>query len=561
MKKVFPILLTLLSCTCYLAIAQPTVGLKLHQKGSLDSGYVLFAPIGNNTTYLIDKCGKQVHSWTSKYGPGLSVYLLPDGNLLRTGMIIDSNKFLGGAGVGGMIEKIDWNGNLLWSYRLCDSVQCQHHDIEPMPNGNILAVVWENRSLTAARNAGRRPLNEPMSVWSEKIVELKPTGTNGAEIVWEWKVWDHLAQSYDSKAPNYDSIPLHPELIDINYNSISSQDWLHINSVKYNPDLDQIVVSNHNWSEIWIIDHSTTTAQAATHTGGKCKKGGDLLYRWGNPAAYRRGTAADQKLFQQHDPYWIPKGLPNAGKIMIFNNGLNRPAGAYSSVETITTPFNITTNSYSTKTMPYLPSQSDWIYTAITKPSFYSPFISGAQMLTNGNILICNGNSGDLFEINSSKEKVWEYINPVNSQGPVSQGTKASFAVFRCGFYAKDYPAFTGKKLIAGNPIELNPIAYNCYTDSSTNHTNGIAINSYQNDFTVINPFSGELKVKANHWAGKINLDLYDLTGRRIETWNNIEVSDGEAIQLIVPEDVKPGIYFLNIHNDGMQFSTRLVKN
>ena len=90
-------------------------------------------------------------------------------------------------------------------------------------------------------------------------------------------------------------------------------DWLHINSVAYNPDLDQIMLSVFEFSEIWIIDHGTTTAEAAGHEGGKYGKGGDLLYRWGNPRAYRAGTVKDQKLFGQHNAHWIPRGFPARG--------------------------------------------------------------------------------------------------------------------------------------------------------------------------------------------------------------------------------------------------------
>jgi len=47
-----------------------------------------------------------------------------------------------------------------------------------------------------------------------------------------------------------------------------------------------------------VIDHSTTTAQAAGHSGGTYGKGGDLLYRWGNPNAYQHGTAADESFME-----------------------------------------------------------------------------------------------------------------------------------------------------------------------------------------------------------------------------------------------------------------------
>jgi hypothetical protein len=82
-----------------------------------------------------------------------------------------------------------------------------------------------------------------------------------------------------------------------------------VNSVSYNAKLDQILISVRSFNEFWIIDHSVTTKEAAGHTGGRSGKGGDLLYRWGNPSAYRAGKTSDQKLFAQHDAHWIPEGL------------------------------------------------------------------------------------------------------------------------------------------------------------------------------------------------------------------------------------------------------------
>ena len=87
---------------------------------------------------------------------------------------------------------------------------------------------------------------------------------------------------------------------------------MHTNAVAYNAELDQIMLSIHAFSEVWIIDHGTTTEEAASHSGGKRGKGGDLLYRWGNPRAYRTGTNVDQRLFAQHNAHWIPEGLPGA---------------------------------------------------------------------------------------------------------------------------------------------------------------------------------------------------------------------------------------------------------
>src|ERR1043165_3738639 len=90
--------------------AQQTVGLFSRTPASQD-GYVLFAPITSNTTYLIDKCGKSVHTWASTHHPGQSVYLLPDGNLLRPASANNSTFTSGGSG--GIIELMHWNSNML----------------------------------------------------------------------------------------------------------------------------------------------------------------------------------------------------------------------------------------------------------------------------------------------------------------------------------------------------------------------------------------------------------------------------------------------------------------
>ena len=141
-------------------------------------------------------------------------------------------------------------------------------------------------------------------------------------MVWRWRVWDHLIQDYDATKANYGNVAANPRLIDADgTESRIPAFWNHMNSIDYNAALDQIMLSVRGNSEVWIIDHSTTTAEAAAHTGGKSGKGGDLLYRWGNPKAYGAGTQSDQELYQQHDAEWVSTGYPGAGNITVFNNG------------------------------------------------------------------------------------------------------------------------------------------------------------------------------------------------------------------------------------------------
>jgi hypothetical protein len=203
-------------------------------------------------------------------------------------------------------------------------------------------------------------------------------------------------------------------LVDINYGTFfeSNTDWLHTNSIDYNPEFDQILLSVHNFNEIWVIDHSTTTGEAADHTGGNSGKGGDLLYRWGNPEAYDAGTAGDQRLFGQHDASWIKPGYSSEGNILIFNNGIGRPIGTFSSIDEIVPPINNVGQYYLEPDSSYGPEDLAWCYTANPPTSFFSFFMGGAQRLIDGNTLICNGDAGQFFEVTAEKATVWLYTNP-----------------------------------------------------------------------------------------------------------------------------------------------------
>ncbi|MCK5145402.1 aryl-sulfate sulfotransferase [bacterium] len=444
------------------ASGQNTVGLISRSPGIYD-GYTLYAPLSSTSTYLIDNNGERINSWVSAYNPGNSAYLLEDGHLLRTANNRNS-RFTSG-GTGGRIEKFTWDGSLVWTYIYSTDSVCQHHDIELLPNGNILMIAWELKTLSQALAAGCNPaLVNNKGLYPDHIIEVNPTLPSGSEIVWEWHVWDHLIQEYDSSKDNYGVVADHPELIDLNFTTLtgpprSKTDWNHTNGIDYNADLDQIVISIHVFSEIWIIDHSTSTTEAASHSGGNSGRGGDLLYRWGNPAAYGAGTAVDQQLFGQHDPQWLTSDLPGSGNLLIFNNGRGRINGNFSSIDEITPPLE-EDGSYTKNTgTSYGPVQPVWTYQSDPVDDFYADHISGAQRLPNGNTLICDGTHGTIFEVTQVGNTVWEYINPVTADGPLAQGDdipteKGGNNLFRACRYGKDYPAFSYLNLYPLGPIE-----------------------------------------------------------------------------------------------------------
>jgi Spy/CpxP family protein refolding chaperone len=427
--------------------AAPKLGLIANEAKAFQ-GYTLLAPMQSKTAYLMDMQGRVVNKWETNCTPGVSTYLLESGHLLRPGSLGgEEMSFGGGPGAGGRVQEYTWDGELVWDFKLFNDKQLPHHDIRRLPNGNVLMVVWDKKMSKEAAAAGRRPemLGEG-HLLPDSLVEVKPTGKTTGEVVWEWHLWDHLVQDYDKTKANYGNVAEHPELVNINYGEDAlapitaskdgqdklkslgyvgankpgrhNPDWTHFNGVDYNPDLDQIIVSVHNFSEFWIIDHSTTKSEAAGHSGGKSGKGGDLLYRWGNPLAYRAGKKADQKLFAQHNAHWIPKGLPGAGHLLVFNNGGNRPDGSYSSVDELILPVDEKGHYEYKPGAAYGPNEAVWSYSAPKKTDFYSFFISGAQRQPNGNTLICSGANGTVFEVTPEKEVVWKYVNPVKGAGP-----------------------------------------------------------------------------------------------------------------------------------------------
>ncbi|MCP3978269.1 MAG: hypothetical protein GY716_02915 [bacterium] len=447
--------LTLLTSAAH---GQQTVGLFVNEP-SASEGYTFWSTLTIGAMQLIDNEGKVVNQWLSPYPTGNTNYLLPDGTLLRASRFepTPQPRFNQG-GTGGKIERYDWDNQLLWDFTYATAIQRQHHDIVPMPNGNVLMIAWELKTqaeaIQAGRDAGLLPSGE---LWPETIVEIEPDGATGGNVVWEWHVWDHLIQDHDPTKDNFGVVADHPELIDVNFvnGRDGSGDWMHANAIDYDPDRDQIVIGIPFLDEIWVIDHSTTTVEAAGHIGGDAGKGGDLLYRWGNPQAYGRGVDADRTLFNQHDTEWIDAGLPGAGNILVFNNGLNRPGGNATSIDEIVPPEDEDGDYVLGPGAAYGPAAPVWTYSADPPTSFYAGFLSSAQRLPNGNTLICVGPGGVFFEITPTGDTVWRYVNPVAISGIIAQGDPAQGnRAFRAERYAPDFPGFVGQDLTPGDPLE-----------------------------------------------------------------------------------------------------------
>ena len=454
---------------------------------NLAEGYVMFSPTNSASAYLVNRDGQVVHEWKGNYGIN-SFYLNNDGSLSVQSEDPDFPIFAGG-GQAGRLQKISWESKMLWDFEYANEEHHAHHDIAVMSNGNILTIAWEAKSADDVLQAGRKPELIPKAgLWPSTIVEIEPKGKTGGNIVWEWHIWDHLIQDFDSEKKNFGDVALHPELLDINIGnplpppiSQDSMDVLkaakigwrnttvenrgsdvyHLNAVNYNELLDQIAFSSPKLDEIFIIDHSTTSEEASTHKGGKYGKGGDFLYRWGNPKNYRHGDSTNQKLFGQHDVRWVEKGKPGAGNLTVFNNDIsNGPDSlSYSAIYELKPPINKMGLYDKNESGTFGPENLEWQYVASDTISFYSSFISGAHRMQNGNTFINEGAKGRFFEVNSNGDIVWEYLNPYRGNihhpnGDPHNPIPFAYYQFRATFVPVNHPGLKDRTL---KPLDPQP--------------------------------------------------------------------------------------------------------
>ena len=444
----------------------PTVGLLLNTTNAYP-GYTLMSPIHSTRTYLINNEGQYVHTWTNTGEPGRSSYLMENGHMFRACAIMSGGPSTGG-GEGGRIEEKDWLGNLVWAIDYYSTNYIHHHDFKVLPNGNVLLLVAEKKSYAEVVAAGFNTNNLQSTIITQGymlpdcLVEVTPTRPYGGTVVWEWHMWDHMIQDLDPGKTNYGVVANHPELIDVGCAGERNiqQFWNHVNGIDYNAQLDQVMLSVRNNSELFVIDHGTTTAQAAGHAGGRYNKGGDILYRWGYAAQYDRGASSPEILWQQHHTHWIETNCPGAGHILIFNNGIGRN---YSSADEIVPPVDSAGNYSLASSAAFAPTNLYWTYTNKVATNFYSAEISGAQRLPNGNTLITEGVKGNLFEVTPAGAVVWQYVCP-ETNNPFAQGSaipedpvrggQYMNAVFRVTRYPTNFPGLQGKDLTPRGTIE-----------------------------------------------------------------------------------------------------------
>jgi hypothetical protein len=415
-------------------------------------GYAIVAAMEDTDTFLVDQRGEVVMSWPSPAGAdGATVArLLNGGRLLRASIPSPApTTDLSAGGETGLIEIIAPDGSLEWDIELADDEYRFHHDAIMLPNGNVVAIAWEHLTKNEAIALGRDEANVlERGLWPDVLFEYAPPVFNGGEprLVWSWHAKDHLTQSLDESKPNYAASGSQPGRLDINYggpNMVPSDpDWMHCNGLDYDPVHDHLLVSCRGLEEIFIVDHNTTTRDAEGSAG-------DVLWRWGNPAAYGRGNETDQYTVTQHDARFIPRGYPNAGDITVFSNGVtgNSIVHRVSPVRNGSSFATFANGSFA----PYAPQQS------LQLPSGWGPrFMSGAQTLSTGDLFVTDAMGARYAQMDWNGSIAWEYNTPINVYGTSSDRDRrlAPSQVFRGEFIEPTDARLSGVTLTPSGYLE-----------------------------------------------------------------------------------------------------------
>lgn len=327
-------------------------GLTLSDRKRSAGGYTLFAPLtAQGKVYLIDSDGKIVHKWKLPVRPGRDAVILPNGNLGYNGTHATSAALYPAWDIwhGGDFYEVTPSGEIVWQYQDI----FHHHDAQWLPNGHLLYTAAQPipANIAARIRGGDKRRDAPDGIIQGDVIrEVNRTG----EIVWEWRVWEHLRP---------EDFPIH-DIFDRRH-------WPMINGLSLTSD-GLVLMSLRCTSGVIAVNHAS----------------GKLVWHVGHDV-----------LAQQHTPIQTAKG-----KVLVFDNGNLRTG--FTSPHSKVLEFDVKSG------------EITWQYTDPLLPSFFSPYMGSAQRLENGNTFICESAFGRLFEVTPEGEVVWEYIIPFFAEYP-----------------------------------------------------------------------------------------------------------------------------------------------
>ena len=368
------------------ALPQLTDEVLVYDYSRIDSLPIFAIENGGTQAYYLNKDGSKGETYTFDLRLGNDITPEENGNLLGIFKPQNDPPFTFGGG-GGILRELSPQGEVVWEYNTVNENEIAHHDLTKLPNGNVLTLIWERIPLAQAISLGASTTSD---IFLEKIIEVDPSDNS---IVWQWKSWEHGVQDFFEDQNNYGDLRTNLRKIDLNYNHTQANgDWMHANAITYDESRDLIFISVNFYHEVWAIDHSTSTQEAASSSGGNYGFGGDLVYRFGNPNTHN--GLGNAFLDNVHHPNFSNE---THTQMLLFSNG---GTTEQSTVYEIRLPEPLSLD-------PDIDNSPALIWN-FTDPQLFNGKISGAVKLGNGNVLITEGDFG-FWEVTQDQFVAWKY--------------------------------------------------------------------------------------------------------------------------------------------------------
>jgi hypothetical protein len=389
-------------------------GTTIYDPSQCWNGYTIFQA-KDLGALLIDMNGAEVKLWKGLHG--LPNKMLPGGFVL--GATGERNTKYGMQDYVDVVQ-VDWEGKIVWRFNEYEYVEDpgeepqwmarHHHDFQRQGNpvgyyapGMDPMAEGGNTLILCHKNAHNPDISDK-ELLDDAIVEVNWEG----EIIWEWVLNEHFNEfDWSEEARN---------ILFRNPNQRNcGGDWMHLNSMsalgpnkwfdagdaRFHPD--NIIWSSREANIIAIIDKQT--GKVVWHIGPDYTA---------SPALKKLGW-----IIGKHHAHLIPRGLPGEGNLLVFDNGgwagygapnPGAPTGAKNALRDYSRVLEIDPQTLKI-TWQYTPAEAG-LRIPFDANRFYSPIVSAAQRLPNGNTMITEGTGGRLIEVTPDHRIVWEYISP-----------------------------------------------------------------------------------------------------------------------------------------------------
>ena len=429
-----------------IVLAGPSIyptGTTIYDPGRAWNGYTVLSPLGTPAAVVIDMNGNIVKQWdgynSSAGGPA---------RVLPGGVVV------GAAGANPprqesleLVER-DFDGKVLWRFDHNEQIESrdgqtkevktiwalrQHHDWQrqDFPAGYYSpdatpGIAGTNTLVLTHTNHVRPKVAPDATLEDDRIIEVSSEG----KIVWEWVASDHIDEfHFDEDARK--------AMASTPAGGRGGFDWLHTNSAAYvgpNHWYDEgdkrfaptnVIISSRQASFLAIIAHDGSAHDGSAQNGSAqngSARDGSVVWQLGPDFSASPELRAIHQIIGQHNAHFIPKGLPGAGNVLVFDNGgasgYGRPSPVALNGQNIYARPTSRVLEIDPVTLKLV-----WSYTS---PTFFATNITSAQRLPNGNTLVTEGPDGRVFEVTKDGAIIWEYVFPI-----FTTGARPSNSVYR----------------------------------------------------------------------------------------------------------------------------------